>query len=74
MDNDNSNIRLNRLKEEAAKQYVVETSMEMPSIPNSEVTIANGTEIIILRDNESKIVAHYQLLKDYKFFRMDNKE
>lgn len=69
--NEDNFTRVNRLKMEAAKQYVLDTNKEMPSIKLSEVTMANGTEIVILRDKEENIVAHYQLLKDYKFFRMD---
>jgi len=73
MKNANNLTRTNKLKEEAAKQYVVDTNKEMPSIEYSDVTIADGTEIVILRDKEENIVAHYQLLNDYKFFRMDKK-
>lgn len=69
--NGNDFDRINKLKIEAAKQYVAETNKDMPSIKYSDVTIANGKEIVILRDKEEKIVAHYQLLKDYNFFRMD---
>ena len=51
----------------------MEIKKEMPSIENSDVTITNNTEIVILRDKEGRIVANYQLLKDNKFFRMDTK-
>lgn len=69
--NEDNFTRVSRLKMEAAKQYVIDTNKEMPSIKLSDVTIANGTEIVILRDKEENIVAHYQLLKDYMFFMMD---
>ena len=69
--NEDNLTRLNKLKMEAAKQYVADTNKKMPSINLSDVTIANGTEIVILRSKDGKIVAHYQLLEDYKFFRMD---
>lgn len=68
--NEDNFIRVDRLKMEAAKQYVTDTNKEMPSVKLSDVTLANGTEIVILRDKKENIVAHYQLLKDYKFFRM----
>jgi hypothetical protein len=71
---ENNFIRTEQLKEAAAKQYVKETNKEMPSLDNSVITIANGTEIVILRDKKSRIVAHYQLLEDYKFFKMENNE
>jgi hypothetical protein len=71
MQNENNFMRITKIKEEAAKKYVADTNKEMPSIRNSDVTVANGTEIVILRDKEAKIVAHYQLLKDFEFFRMD---
>jgi len=64
--------RINKLKIEAAKQYVADTNKEMPSIELSDVTIASGTEIVILRDKGRNIVAHYQLLKDYKFLKLDS--
>ena len=67
-------IRVVKLKEEAAKQYVLETNNEMPSIENSFVTITGNTEIVALHDNEGRMVANYQLLKDYKFFRLDTKK
>ena len=71
MNNENNQERLNKLKEEAANQYVAETKNEKPSIGKSDVTMTNGTEIVILRDKQEKIVAHYQLLKEYKFHRLD---
>jgi len=64
--------RTKKLIEEAAKQYVAETNNEFPSLHNSDVTVAtDNTEIVILRNKEGTIVAHYQLLKDFNFFRMD---
>jgi hypothetical protein len=66
-------MRTIRLKEAAANQYQEEANKEMPSVENSDVTITNNTEIVILRNKEFKILAHYQLLKDYKFFRLDKK-
>ena len=74
MNTDNNPMRIEKLKEEAAKQYVKETKEDLPAITNSAVTITNGTEIVILRDSQLRIVAHYQLLEDYKFFRMDKKD
>ena len=75
MDYDNQGIeRTKKIIEEAAKQYVNETKMEFPSIANSDLTItSNHTEVVILRDNKGNIIAHYQLLKEYSFLRLDDR-
>lgn len=65
--------RTMELIEQAANQYVTETNNELPSLDNSDVTVTDdNTEIVILRDKGRNIIAHYQLLKDYKFFRIDS--
>ena len=75
--NNPENTRVKILIKEAAKQYVDETQNEMPSLKNSFVTIpdnSDNTEIVALLDKNRKILANYQHLKDFKFFRLDKND
>jgi hypothetical protein len=71
--NKQSSIRIVTIKQEAAKKYVLETKGDMPSIGNSDVTIGDKSEIVILRDRQGETLAQYQLTNDNKFCRMDRK-
>lgn len=73
MNNEIHHERLNKLKEKVSEKYATDSDLNAPSVKNSDITIVNGTEIIVLRDKNSRVLAHYQVLNDHEFLRMDKK-
>ncbi|MFA8343458.1 MAG: hypothetical protein ACEPO8_10870 [Rhodothermaceae bacterium] len=65
-------IDIAKLKEKAIEQFLSEDSSTVPSAELSEVTENGRVKIIILRDSEKNILAHFQLLNDGNLLKLNN--
>jgi hypothetical protein len=56
----------------ASDQYKNDKGFKTVSIEESEVSNVNSTDIVILRDEDSRIIDHYQHRGDGTFFKLGN--
>lgn len=61
-----------QLKEKAIEQFLSEDNSTVPSAELSEVTENGRVKIIILRDSEKNILAHFQLLENGSMLKLNN--
>jgi hypothetical protein len=54
----------------ASDQYKKDKGPKVVSIEESEVSNVSSTDIVILRDKESRIIGHYQHRGDGTFFNI----
>lgn len=65
-------LRIYELKEKATAKYLKENRLAKVSIESSQVSNSNNIDIVILRDEKYKILAHYQVHEDGSLFKIGN--
>jgi len=65
-------LDLVKIKQKAIDQFVNENDSVMPSVEFTEITENGKIKIIILRDDEKNILAHFQLLDNDDLLKLNN--